>query len=296
LICECGMEVATSPSHEQPSEPLDIAWVHHEGYNCYGGHGAMGVPGKSPIAGDHFLPTCKAACEAEPKCEGIVMVREPQPYKCWLVTDVNPVSCFKNTAFDLWQVVPATASEHNVDVPALGPSSTPAPTTAPSRQANVYERVSGVGAWGGWCTCPDGQRYNVGDLNDGCASGPQSLACSGGTPGECIKAVDDTRNGMQVTCLASEHNVDVPALGPSSTPAPTTAPSRQANVYEHVSGVGAWGGWCTCPDGQRYNVGDLNDGCANGPQSLACSGGTPGECIKAVGETRNGMKVTCAAV
>jgi len=179
-----------SPSRAQPSESLGTAWAHHEGYNCFGGQGATGVAGKSPIAGDHFLPTCKAACEAEPECEGIVMVRETQPYKCWLVMDLNPMACFKNTAYDLWEVVPATASEHNIQVPAL------------SRQANVYEHVSGVGAWGGWCTCPDGQRYNVGDLFDGCANGPHSLACYGGTPGECTKAVDETRNGMKVTCAA----------------------------------------------------------------------------------------------
>jgi len=65
---------------------------------------------------------------------------------------------------------------------------------------NVYRKVSGVGSWGGWCTCPDGQRYNVGDRNDACENGPNSLACVGGEPGECVEVNDNSRDGMQVTC------------------------------------------------------------------------------------------------
>ena len=37
--------------------------------------------------------------------------------------------------------------------------------------------------YGGTCTCPDGQKYRVGDQNDDCGS----LACYGGIPGPCIK-------------------------------------------------------------------------------------------------------------
>merc|ERR1719436_1833895 len=51
----------------------------------------------------------------------------------------------------------------------------------PAAAKNVYEKVAGVGAWGGWCACPDGQRYSVGDNNDAC----RSLACEGGLAGTC---------------------------------------------------------------------------------------------------------------
>ena len=44
----------------------------------------------------------------------------------------------------------------------------------------------------------------------------------------------------------------------------------------HAPSTGNWGGTCTCPDGQTYEVGDNNDGCA----SLACIGGTPSKCEK----------------
>ena len=61
---------------------------------------------------------------------------------------------------------------------------------------NFYRWVPGVGAWGGTCTCPDGQVYNVGDENNACGS----LACEHGTPGPCSKEVQQDRAGMQVTC------------------------------------------------------------------------------------------------
>jgi len=74
--------------------------------------------------------------------------------------------------------------------------------SCPVLTSNAYHRVEGVGGWGGWCTCPDGQRYNVGDRYDGCARGAASLACEGGTPGTCHKEVNWTRYGMMVTCAA----------------------------------------------------------------------------------------------
>merc|ERR1740121_1979460 len=140
---------------------------------------------------------------------------------------------------------------------------------------NRYEKTEGIGGWGGWCTCPDGRGYNVGDRNDGCANGSSSLACIGGIPGVCNRQFQDSRAGMQVTCKA-----------------PT---SDSPNFYKKAqSGVGGWGGWCTCPNGQRYNVGDLNDGCAKGALSLACVGGVAGECHREFNASREGMRVVCA--
>jgi len=187
------------------------------------------------------------------------LVLDRNPYLCWLTKGLNPDGCNKDTAYDLWQRLPASSSDHAAH--------------------NVYEYSSSAGGWGGWCTCPDGQRYNVGDLNDGCANGPASLACFGGTPGECERHEDADRLGMTVTCATLTAMRDAPT-----------------NVYEHSSAVGGWGGWCTCPDGQRYNVGDRNDSCANGPASLACFGGSPGECERHEESARKGMQVTCAIV
>jgi len=84
---------------------------------------------------------------------------------------------------------------------------------------NMYERVSGVGSWGGWCTCPDGQRYKVGDKFDGCANGPSSLACEGGAAGDCEQSDDPERDGMRVMCAA-----------PASTTIMTTQPATSTDV------------------------------------------------------------------
>jgi hypothetical protein len=39
-----------------------------------------------------------------------------------------------------------------------------------------------AGNWGGYCTCPSGHSYPVGDNHDNCSS----LACHGGKSGKCI--------------------------------------------------------------------------------------------------------------
>jgi hypothetical protein len=62
---------------------------------------------------------------------------------------------------------------------------------------NVYERQAGVGSWGGKCTCPNGQTYDVGDNNDSCGS----LACVGGVSGECTSdGIPPEARGMAVVC------------------------------------------------------------------------------------------------
>jgi len=63
-------------------------------------------------------------------------------------------------------------------------------------------------------------------------------------------------------------------------------------------GAGVWGGACRCPDGQVFQVGDNADYC----QSLACRGGTSGQCMRDTTGPwvvrKNGMlsgrKVECA--
>jgi hypothetical protein len=141
------------------------------------------------------------------------------------------------------------------------------------KTSNVYESAPGVGGWGGMCTCPDGQQYNVGDMNDACGS----LACVGGTPGPCERVGRAERTGMKATC------------GSGKAPKKKKEEVKKPNVYERVGGVGAWGGTCTCPDGQVYQVGDYNNYCG----SLACIGGTPSSCEQVGRSERTGMQATC---
>ncbi|CAE7241033.1 unnamed protein product [Symbiodinium pilosum] len=76
-----------------------------------------------------------------------------------------------------------------------------------------------VGAWGGPCTCPNGEIYQVGDNWNGC----ESLACVGGVSGDCEKVDRDERRGMKVRC-------DTPPPPPPTTPPPGQH-SREATRF-----------------------------------------------------------------
>ena len=52
--------------------------------------------------------------------------------------------------------------------------------------------------------------------------------------------------------------------------------------------AGHWGGYCTCPSGHSYPVGDNHDNCG----SLACHGGKSGKCIPEKGVWSQ-KSVTC---
>lgn len=135
--------------------------------------------------------------------------------------------------------------------------------------SNFYRHEDGVGNWGGICTCPDGQEYEVGDNHDGC----RSIACEGGYAGPCTKGgISPSSSGMKVTCA--------------------TGTGQHVNYYRHEQNVGIWGGICTCPDGQSYEVGDEANHCG----SIACEGGSAGPCSPGgISRSSHGMKVTCAS-
>jgi len=61
---------------------------------------------------------------------------------------------------------------------------------------NKYEKdAKTVGGWGGYCTCPDGSKYAVGDKYNACGS----LSCVNGSFGKCFK-YDGPWSRMKVTC------------------------------------------------------------------------------------------------
>ena len=64
----------------------------------------------------------------------------------------------------------------------------------PGAAQNIVEQ--GVaGSWGGSCTCPNGESYQVGDNGDSC----RTLACIGGTAGSC-SSNNPGGGGVRVTC------------------------------------------------------------------------------------------------
>ena len=189
----------------------------------------------------------------------------------------------------------------------------PSPLLPPPTDCTYNERqrrVSGVGGWGGTCTCPDGSVYQVGDTG-GCtarcddpvtcdnSAQSTSLACYGGIQGTCntYSGGNPGGGGASVTCGTCAFPPPMPPLPPPppppSPPLPSPSPCVSETVYENV-GVGGWGGTCTCPDGQVYQVGDTG-GC-NG---IACYGGVAGTCSRNPNADfpnwqGSGMSVTCA--
>jgi len=148
-------------------------------------------------------------------------------------------------------------------------------TCAPPTQQNAFIEQAGTGGWGGTCTCPDGQEYQVGDHWAACAN----LACVNGQSGTCNRHESPAWAGKGVVCVPQE-------LLP---PPPPKVPVQGANVYNKNAGKGGWGGQCTCADGQVYQVGDNGDSCA----TLACEGGVRGSCKRHDGPW-SGAAATCA--
>jgi len=129
---------------------------------------------------------------------------------------------------------------------------------------NLVEYES-AGAWSGWCRCADGSVYAVGDNYDACGS----LACVNGEAWGCDPAVE-TGQGVKVTCA-----VPAPQAPPPPAPPPPQYPPGLSDVVQQSApGVGYYTGWCTCPNGNRYAVGDMRDNCG----SLACIGGEGSDC------------------
>lgn len=184
-------------------------------------------------------------------------------------------------------------------------------TGSPGATNKFIRNAPGVGGWGGSCTCPDGQVYQVGDENNAC----RSIACDGGTPGTCNRkrgpwalnkvicaSLEDVRRHQQAqseivqSWLASPgalrlleflQGVTARDIRPGYWDGKLWG-SPDTNQFSPTGG-GGWGGACTCPDGQVYQVGDQNNACG----SIACIGGTPGVCNKRRGPWSGG-KVNCA--
>jgi len=113
---------------------------------------------------------------------------------------------------------------------------------------NFYRKDENAGFWGGTCTCPDGQLYEVGDNNDGC----KSLACVGGEAGDCKKdGIQAVNHGMKVTCAPNVSAEDLKAYEAEVRHQFKVA-GLQCNVGQSVfcfgSGVNCSGAQC-CPDG-----------------------------------------------
>ena len=113
--------------------------------------------------------------------------------------------------------------------------------------------------------------------------------------GPCCAYGGEACRGLQASCKAEcdatpgcagatfRHCLEGPVEFPDAQRSPKNV------VEEFAPGIGGWGGRCTCPNGETYEVGDLIDYCG----SLACTGGTAGPCNRHDGPWSR-RKVSCA--
>ena len=98
--------------------------------------------------------------------------------------------------------------------------------SAASKSNNDYylgaDRDEVIGAWGGTCTCPDGEIFFVGDLLDAC----KNIACVGGVSGEC---------GPNIPALAPVHKSNCRGASPPLLNHDLTPSTRR-----HLNGVAVW--------------------------------------------------------
>jgi hypothetical protein len=195
---------------------------------------------------------------------------------------------------------PKAAARPTAEAECSGPPSNVEQANAP-----------GVGAYGGKCTCPDGRVYWVGDKATG-------LACEGGVAGEIVRAAGNWSHvGVHCACASGGGGgggvqqaqrqllkVEKRQLNELHRSLHRELQSDQCtgsalnllkdDILPLSSGefaTGNWGGTCTCPNGQTYEVGDNNDNCG----SLACEGGVSGTCHRKPGPWSR-RRVQCACV
>jgi hypothetical protein len=115
-----------------------------------------------------------------------------------------------------------------------------------------------------------------------------------GEPFDLTRCIDSsTKDTIKPWCKAKPAYY-IASKKPVAVPTVRLLNSRRNSKYEKnivrekAPRVGGWGGECTCPDGQKYYVGDNSDSC----RSLACVGGKSGTCNRKGGKWSY-RKVTC---
>mmetsp|Transcript_91266 Transcript_91266/g.237793 ORF Transcript_91266/g.237793 Transcript_91266/m.237793 type:complete len:543 (-) Transcript_91266:71-1699(-) len=78
-------------------------WQLHESKNCFSGHGAgAAIPGGNPAPGKLGHDQCRALCNANPACSGVI-VQRGHPYgTCYMRRQLSVPSCLNSNDFDLW--------------------------------------------------------------------------------------------------------------------------------------------------------------------------------------------------
>ena len=100
---------------------------------------------------------------------------------------------------------------------------------------NAYTQDGGqAGAWGGFCTCPDGRAYAVGDALNFCTS----LACHGGVAGAC-EHHDGAWTHHTVTCATRAPELVVSAVAVAVAPPPSLSAASASSASSAAAAASA---------------------------------------------------------
>jgi hypothetical protein len=297
----CCRACGVGPHAGVPCACSMMQWVLHSDVDCREVGSAV-VPGHqaTPSSEPH---ACKHECENTAGCSGFIL----EGGRCSLRYALDPSSCNTSVGHSIWHRSVISAEPRWVSSHCVNPTGLQAAHGWNFRGAIIRtDKSLGVCTdcavrcflQGGGCvgyvhSYHDGSE-TFGDCTyfsriDAVVRGPDRTTAIAKNPPSPARHTTATS-----TTIASTATTARTATTTATTAPQTTAAGGTTDHYRKVIGVGGWGGTCTCPSGIVYNVGDLFDACSNGPLSLACEGGVPGECIKRHDAARQGMKVTCA--
>ena len=161
--------------------------------------------------------------------------------------------------------------------------------TQPSKD-QVIKNAPGVGGWGGYCTCPSGGRYGVGDENNGCGS----IACDGGTSGECFKFVNISWTLTRVICApgaAATGMLDMFANTPSLR---SCSKRRIADNWLPQNTAAFETAINAAHSGQGYNTQWAADKCTSCPPGYHLSSGSCSQCDPGTFSPNEDASLECA--
>jgi len=83
-------------------------WLRRDNRDCSHGHYNLPVHGSDPALGVFSLMECKAKCESEPLCEGIMVPVKEDGYEdskgmCWLRRTIHLPGCHKSDTYHVWE-------------------------------------------------------------------------------------------------------------------------------------------------------------------------------------------------
>jgi len=112
-------------------------WRHHQGMNCFNGHGGVPLSGPAELPGTWSVQGCLEQCDKDHACHAAVVSNSVPDGKgpCFLLKHITESECLQGMPYDTW-------SRSSDAVPRTAASSTRAPTTAPDSKVTATDSLT----------------------------------------------------------------------------------------------------------------------------------------------------------